>query len=248
MIWLLNSKTGSILFRSHLLLFAKFTIKGCVNVKVFSVKRGYGINLVIEITDTGIGMSRADIARVSNGLYQANKQRTRSTGGIGIGLPIVYGFAHAMGGFVVIDSKKRSGTTVRVSIPQGVVDPSPCLELEDKGQKGLVFFIKPDKYEVPEMRDFVRAMAANLATGLNVKLYFVSEIRELEGVISNVEISHIFTGREGGSSSLTKKFTASMQDLAASSQMRTGAGGSRCGTRKQSTMTFTTQYPATLMI
>ncbi|MBQ7614772.1 MAG: response regulator [Butyrivibrio sp.] len=174
----------------------KFTIKGCVNVKVFSVKRGYGINLVIEITDTGIGMSRADIARVSNGLYQANKQRTRSTGGIGIGLPIVYGFAHAMGGFVVIDSKKRSGTTVRVSIPQGVVDPSPCLELEDKGQKGLVFFIKPDKYEVPEMRDFVRAMAANLATGLNVKLYFVSEIRELEGVIRNVEISHIFTARE----------------------------------------------------
>ncbi len=62
----------------------KFTRQGGVYVRIFPMQREYGINLIIEVTDTGIGMARAEMARMSKGLYQANKKRTRSTGGIGI--------------------------------------------------------------------------------------------------------------------------------------------------------------------
>ena len=174
----------------------KFTRHGGVYINVFTMPRTYGVNLVVEITDTGIGMGRADIAKVSKGMYQANKKRNRSTGGIGIGLPIVYGFAHKMDGFVIIHSERGNGTTVRVSIPQTVVDPAPCLSIAQKSAEGIIFYIKADKYNVPAVRDFYRNMAVDLATGLKTRLYSAGERRELERLIKELEITHIFTGRE----------------------------------------------------
>ncbi len=174
----------------------KFTGRGGIYIKVFPVVREYGVNLTIEVSDTGMGMTRTDIARVSKGMYQANKKRNRSTGGIGIGLPIVYGFVHRMGGFVKINSKKGRGSTVRLSIPQDVIDPSPCLAVKDKVEGDLVFYIKPEKYTVPEIREYYRNMSVNLATGLKARLYSAGEPGELERLIKDLDVSYIFTGEE----------------------------------------------------
>ncbi len=184
------------LFRHVLGNAIKFTRRGGVLVKIFSVMQEYGCNLTIEITDTGIGMTRAQMSRLSNGMYQANKKRNRSTGGIGIGFPIVYGFVHKMGGFVRIDSERGRGTTVRISIPQTIVDPAPCLATKDTIKEGVVFYINSAKYKVPEVRDFYRQMAVDLATGLWTKLYSVDNPAELERLIKETGISYIFTGDE----------------------------------------------------
>ncbi len=174
----------------------KFTSLGGIYIRVFPVMREYGINLMIEVTDTGIGMTRADMSQVSKGMYQANKKRNRSTGGIGIGLPIVYGFVHKMGGFVKIESRRGYGTTVRLSIPQKIVDPAPCLALPDGTTESLVMYNKPEKYRVPQIRDFYRNMAVNLAKGLKTRLYSTGDIDELVKIVNEVNISHIFTAKE----------------------------------------------------
>ncbi|MCR5507812.1 MAG: response regulator [Lachnospiraceae bacterium] len=184
------------LFRHLLDNAIKFTKRGGIYIKVFSVPQEYGVNLTIEVTDTGIGMTRAAISHISKGMYQANKKRNRSTGGIGIGLPIVYGFVHKMGGFVKISSTRGKGTTVRLCIPQEIVDPKPCLFVEEGAYEGIVFYIKPEKYKVPEVRDFYRDMAVHLATGLKARLYSASEERELIRLTEDLNISHIFAGRE----------------------------------------------------
>ena len=184
------------LFRHLIENAVKFTRRGGIYVKVFPIQQQYGINLTIEITDTGMGMTRADMSRVSKGMYQANKKRNRSTGGIGIGLPIVYGIVHRMGGFVNISSTKGKGTTVRISIPQQVVDPTPCLSIEGSSAENIVFFFRPEKYTVPEVRDFYRSMAINLATGLRLKLYSAVTKNELERLIKDLDVSYIFTGEE----------------------------------------------------
>ncbi len=184
------------LFRHLLDNAVKFTRRGGVFIKVFSVPQEYGVNLTIEVTDTGVGMTRADISRVSKGMYQANKKRNRSTGGIGIGLPIVYGLVHKMGGFVKISSAKGRGTTVRLSIPQSIVDPTPCLAVKEGIKEDLIFYIKPEKYKVPEVREFKREMAVSLATGLKARLYSAGEKAELEQLINDLNVSHIFTGQE----------------------------------------------------
>ncbi|MCR4715586.1 MAG: response regulator [Lachnospiraceae bacterium] len=174
----------------------KFTRKGGILVSITTIKREYGVNLEIEVTDTGIGMTRKDIANASKGLYQANKKRNRSTGGIGLGLNVVYGFVHKMDGFATITSKKGSGTTVRVSIPQEVVDITPCLRIDTKLAGNIVFHVSPEKYEVPEVRDFYRVMAMHMAEGLRLNLYSAVTVREIEGITEKIDVSHIFMGEE----------------------------------------------------
>ena len=174
----------------------KFTRQGGIYVKLFTERLDYGVNLCIEVTDTGIGMSRKDIASASFGMYQANKKRNRSSGGVGLGLSIVYGFVHRMNGFVRIESEKGKGTTVRVTIPQKVIDPKPCMTIRDSFSGDILFHVRSDKYKVAKVRDFYRSMAANLAAGCNVPLYPAETINDIEMLRNKLNVSFIFMGAE----------------------------------------------------
>jgi signal transduction histidine kinase/CheY-like chemotaxis protein len=174
----------------------KFTRKGGVYVKMFAESTDYGVNLCIEMTDTGMGMSRNDIRSISEGMYQANKKRNRSSGGIGLGLYIVHGFAHKMGGFVKIESDRGNGTTIRVTIPQRVIDKKPCLSLAETFDGAVLFHVRPDKYKVPRLREFYSNMAANLATGIKVPLYPADTVYEVERLKEKLNATHVFMGQE----------------------------------------------------
>ena len=174
----------------------KFTRKGGIYLRMYSENTEYGVNLCIEMTDTGIGMDISSIASISEGMYQVNKKRNRSSGGIGLGLFIVYGFVHRMGGFVKIESEKGYGTTVRATIPQKVSDKSQCLSLEKYVAGDLIFHVRSDKYKVPRVREFYRAMATNLAVGIRVQLYPAETIKEIENLRKKLNVSYIFMGQE----------------------------------------------------
>ncbi len=184
------------IFRHLLENAVKFTRAGGIYVKMYTESTDYGVNLCIEMTDTGIGMDREAIRSIRDGMYQANKKRNRSSGGIGLGLFIVHGFAHRMGGFVKIESEKKSGTTIRVTLPQKVVDALPCLALEESFEGAVLFHVKPDKYKVPRLRDFYRGMAGNLATGIRVPLYGAETVYEVERLKEKLNASHVFMGQE----------------------------------------------------
>ncbi len=174
----------------------KFTRMGGVYLKVYGTRRDYGVNLVMEVTDTGTGISKADIEKLVNGRFQANKKRNRSTGGIGLGLSIVYGFVRLMNGFVSIESKKGKGTTVRISIVQEIVDPKPCISIDQDRLVNIIFHAMPDKYKVTEVREFYRRMASNLAEGLRVNLYAAQNLREVKRLLEKGDITHVFMGPE----------------------------------------------------
>ncbi len=174
----------------------QFTRHGGVYLKVDATRRKYGINLNIEVSDTGIGMTRKEVASASKGLYQANKTRNRSTGGIGIGLNIVYGFVRRMNGFAQIQSEKGRGTTVNVSVPQEVIDSSQCLYIDEKIARNIVFYVRSEKFKVPKLREFYDAMAINFAAAHKQNLYSVNGIKELKRLLEKKNITHIFTASE----------------------------------------------------
>ena len=174
----------------------KFTKKGGIYIRITANPREYGVNLCIEVTDTGIGMSRQDIANAAKGFYQANKKRNRSSGGIGLGLNVVYGFVHQMKGFVTITSEKGRGTCVRVSIPQEVVNRGNCLSIEREKIKNVIFHVIPGKYRNIQVRDFYRRMAVNIASGLKLNLYSAVSLDEVKNLMEKLEVSHIFMGAE----------------------------------------------------
>ncbi len=172
----------------------KFTHKGGVYLRVKTIGHADSTNLVIEITDTGIGISADEIEKINEGMYQSNRKRNRSTGGIGLGLPIVYGFVRCMKGFVSIDSTKGNGTTVRVSIPQNVIDTTPCLRLKKDTFFNVVYHMDPDNYRDPRIWDFYREMAVNTASVLRINMYFAPTKRDVEELIRRGDITHVFMG------------------------------------------------------
>ncbi|WP_029322424.1 hybrid sensor histidine kinase/response regulator [Butyrivibrio sp. AE3004] len=174
----------------------KFTRQGGIYIRLYAEKMDYGVNLCIEVTDTGIGMTKKGVDSASHGMYQANKKRNRSSGGVGLGLSIVYGFVHRMEGFVKLESDYGKGTTVRVTIPQKVVDKKPCLKIEDSFTGDILFHVRSDKYRVARVRDYYRAMAANLAAGTHVPLYPAETIKDIERLREKLNVKFIFMGGE----------------------------------------------------
>ena len=191
-----DSKKLQKIFRHLLENAVKFTRKGGIYVRVYAEDTDYGVNLCIEVKDTGIGIDNKSIAMVGEGMYQVNKKRNRSSGGIGLGLYVVYGFVHSMGGFVKIESAPKSGTTVRVTIPQKVVDNTPSLSLSGDFTGDIIFHSHADKYKVPKVRDFIMSMTANLSSGLKVPVYPAETIRDIEQLREKNDISVIFVGEE----------------------------------------------------
>lgn len=73
--------------------------------------------LVIEVRDTGIGMTEEQLARVGQAFSQADTSIARRYGGTGLGTPIVRKLVELMGGEVRITSAPGVGTTVRATLP-----------------------------------------------------------------------------------------------------------------------------------
>ena len=92
----------------------KFTETGSVSLSV-SIREGKP--LVIEVRDTGIGMTPAQVDRVFLSFEQAEGGTTRRFGGTGLGMAIVRKLIDLMEGEITIESAPGQGTTMRVSIP-----------------------------------------------------------------------------------------------------------------------------------
>jgi signal transduction histidine kinase len=75
-------------------------------------------SLVLEVEDSGIGMSEPEIERALQPFGQATSATTRTHGGTGLGLPIAKGLVEAHGGALDIVSRPGQGTRVRILLPQ----------------------------------------------------------------------------------------------------------------------------------
>lgn len=73
--------------------------------------------VVIEISDTGIGMSEERLARLSQPFAQGDSTFARDGTGPGLGISIARAIAELSGGRIAIDSSPSLGTTVAISLP-----------------------------------------------------------------------------------------------------------------------------------
>ena len=92
----------------------KFTETGSVSLSL-SIREGKP--LVIEVRDTGIGMTPEQVDRVFMSFEQAEGGTTRRFGGTGLGMAIVRKLIDLMGGEITIESVLGRGTIMRVSVP-----------------------------------------------------------------------------------------------------------------------------------
>jgi two-component system phosphate regulon sensor histidine kinase PhoR len=86
---------------------------GEVAVRCDRIDNGY---VRISVSDTGIGIPSEDLKRVFERFYRVDKARTRSTGGTGLGLPIVKEVVERMGGSVTVESQLGRGTRFTIDL------------------------------------------------------------------------------------------------------------------------------------
>jgi len=78
-----------------------------------------GMEVVIRVSDTGIGIPEGKLPRIFERFYRVDKARSKETGGTGLGLSIVKHVAENHGGRVTVESTPGEGSTFTVYLPRG---------------------------------------------------------------------------------------------------------------------------------
>ncbi|WP_179215922.1 cell wall metabolism sensor histidine kinase WalK [Paenibacillus sp. MY03] len=73
--------------------------------------------VVIEISDTGIGIPEGVADKIFEAFYTVDKNRSREHGGAGLGLSLAKRYAETQGGAISIAKSDGSGTTFRIAFP-----------------------------------------------------------------------------------------------------------------------------------
>jgi signal transduction histidine kinase len=76
-----------------------------------------GDRAVLTVVDSGPGLTEEEAARAFERFYRADESRSRSSGGVGLGLSIVAAVAEAHGGTVAARATPGGGATFEISIP-----------------------------------------------------------------------------------------------------------------------------------
>lgn len=74
-------------------------------------------NVIIEISDTGIGIAPDEKYKIFDRFYRVDKARARETGGTGLGLSIALTAVELHGGEITVESEEGVGSTFRIIIP-----------------------------------------------------------------------------------------------------------------------------------
>jgi signal transduction histidine kinase/DNA-binding response OmpR family regulator len=104
---------------------SKFTREGRVALDVRRDPQRPGM-LLFAVSDTGIGMTEAQQARLFQAFSQADSSTTRKYGGTGLGLVITRSFARLLGGDVAVSSVAGEGSVFTLSLPDAPPPSEPA--------------------------------------------------------------------------------------------------------------------------
>jgi signal transduction histidine kinase/CheY-like chemotaxis protein len=104
----------------------KYTKTGGVTIDMEYEKTGdESIDLIISVSDTGIGIVKEDIPFLFDSFKRVNEKQNASIQGTGLGLAITKDLITIMNGSIFVDSKVGVGSKFTVRLPQKVADFTP---------------------------------------------------------------------------------------------------------------------------
>lgn len=170
----------------------KFTEEGCVSIGIGYRKESYGINLIITIKDTGIGMEAESLEKMFASFGQLDASSKRQNGGIGLGLAISQALVKKMGGAITVKSKPGKGTTVKFVIPQKVLDETPIASIEDRGSVNVATYIDMEQFDMVAIRDEYSKTIVHMVEQLRGRCHVCRNLAELQRREEKEHFSHIF--------------------------------------------------------
>ncbi|MDR2584194.1 MAG: response regulator [Fibromonadaceae bacterium] len=97
----------------------KYTEKGKVKLSIFAENNEKDTILILQVSDTGCGMSREQVNKLFTSEYvRFNLEANRSIEGTGLGMAITQHLVQMMNGKIFADSKIGKGSTFTIHLPQ----------------------------------------------------------------------------------------------------------------------------------
>jgi signal transduction histidine kinase/FixJ family two-component response regulator len=116
----------------------KYTNHGSVTLRLGVQSADEALRLIIEVEDSGIGISKTDRMRIFEPFVQVGKSATHK--GTGLGLSIVREYVELMGGNIIVESTPDIGSLFRVNLPVQKCEENELINTETMQQRvtGLV--------------------------------------------------------------------------------------------------------------
>jgi signal transduction histidine kinase/DNA-binding response OmpR family regulator len=115
----------------------KFTKQGKVGVNVTRHEGANGPDLHFAVSDSGIGMTDEQVAKLFQPFVQADSSTTRQFGGTGLGLAITKQFCRMLGGDVAVTSEPGHGSVFTMVLPLATPEAPMFSELAANNPDGL---------------------------------------------------------------------------------------------------------------
>lgn len=103
----------------------KFTKQGVITLRVRRTNTEDGRWMLFSVTDTGIGMTPAQLEKLFHPFSQADASVSSKYGGTGLGLSITKQFCELLGGSITVESEYGKGTTFSIRLPAESGAPLP---------------------------------------------------------------------------------------------------------------------------
>ena len=180
----------------------KFTEQGIVTI---ALKLGPERELVVSVTDTGIGIPPERLSQLFEKFTQADSSHTRLYGGTGLGLSIAKAMTEAMGGMLTVESQVGAGSTFTCILPlQAVSAPLDEPETLASSSQSAVMPLR-DSDEAQAVHPMKLLVAEDNQTNQLV----------LQALLSNFEVELIFTqnGQEAVEAWQSGHYDAILMDM-----------------------------------
>jgi len=167
----------------------KFTEKGCVTISVSGRREDYGINLCVNVKDTGIGMSQEDVEKIFTNFSQVDTKKNRQQTVIWLGIAITHKITGMMKGFLNVKSIEGAGSEFQfdrdnLEILDKTYFLTTCTSFEDATSPYYEIFSR--EYHGSDFDDLLvsqngKLYAARFARGMDMT-YISSEVESLKSV------------------------------------------------------------------
>ncbi len=156
----------------------KYTNIGYVRISVTGDYKADGYDLLVTVSDTGIGIRNEDIGHIFDSFSRADIQRNRHIEGTGLGLAITKKLCEGMGGEIKVSSRYGEGSVFTVKIPQKIADNTlvGAIKLKKDKEKGRrrkyeASFTAPDaKILIVDDNEMNLTVFVNLLKGTKVQI------------------------------------------------------------------------------
>lgn len=175
----------------------KFTQKGGVLFRISSRKESYGVNLILTIKDSGIGIKKKNLSKIFNSFSQVDTRKNRAIEGTGLGLAISKQLVKKMGGVIHVESQYGSGTEFTVVIPQKTESETPIVQVENRENLRLLCYVRFPKFAHPFVTESYYELMANIGENLGIPYQICQSLEEVKQELSSGRrYTHLFLARE----------------------------------------------------